>query len=80
LGASARLFLHQRDRVVASALLVSQQTGVVQRVRMLWRHLEYPAIQLRRLDEVSLLLQLYAKRDGFIDRQLPRWRIRRCHH
>ncbi len=72
--------LHQRDCFIASALLVSQQTGVVQRVRMMWRHLEYAAIELRRLGEVLLLLQLYGKRDGFIGRQLPRGRIRRCHH
>jgi hypothetical protein len=46
---------------------------------MIARRVEYPSIKLLRLGEVLLLLQLDRKRDGLIDRQLPRCRIRRFH-
>ena len=46
---------------------------------MMRSYVEHPRVQLLRLGEVLLLLQLQGNGDGFIDRQLPRWRIRRVH-
>ena len=44
---------------------------------MVRRHIEHSGIQLLRLGQVMLLLQLHRQRDGLVDRQLPR--LRRFH-
>src|SRR5262249_20652025 len=66
------------DGVIGSALLVCQQTGVVQGVWVLRHHVEHAGIQLFRLGQVMLLLQLDRQRAGLVDRQRPR--LRRFHH
>src|SRR6185369_4458790 len=63
-------------RLIASSLrpwLVRQQAAVVKGVWMVWRHSEHSGIQLLRLGQVMLLLQLHRQRDGLVDRQLRRF-------
>ena len=52
-----------------------EHPGVVQRVRMVGCHLEHPAVQLLRLDELLVFLKHDGERHRLFERQLARWRF-----
>jgi hypothetical protein len=77
-----RLIRHQRkapleelDRFVAPPLLVREDSGVVQGVRMIGVRLENAAIQFLSLCELLIFLQQDGERDRLLDCQLARRRF-----
>ena len=67
--------LDERERFVAPPLLMREDAGIVQRVRMVGCHLEHAAIHLLGLRELLVFLQQDGERDRLLERQLARRRF-----
>ena len=74
-GHESEALLDECDSFVAPTLLMGEHTRIMQRFGMVGGDVENPAIDLLRLSELLVFLQVDGDRNRLLESQFSRWRF-----